>query len=70
MMKLGPQFVFQNKIGILYGRKLSQNDPNEAKTENFEVFFHILGSFFVKLLSYTLSQNGFINSAITNPGTQ
>ena len=31
-MKLGPQNVFQNQIGIIYGRKFSPTDPNNVET--------------------------------------
>ena len=45
MTKLGPQHVFWREVCIFYGRTISQNDREIAKTKNFQVF-HTFRQFF------------------------
>ena len=70
MIKLGQQLVYQNATRLFYGRKLPQNDPNNAKSEHFQVFFYILGSFCTFFVNDFLAQNGFQNPTLTTFGIQ
>ena len=68
MLTLGPQHVLQSEIGMSAGKKFPQNDRNNAKTENLQVY-HIFSQFC--LYSYSCpAQKGFKGSAKTNPGIQ
>ena len=54
------------KTCFIYGRNFPQNDPNIETTENFQVFFTILGCF---LYNFELPcMKWFTNLTITYPG--
>ena len=53
MIKLSPQHVFGREVCTFYGRKVPQNDPINAKTENLHFlkrFMHILYNFYATYL--------------------
>ena len=54
--KTRSQARFSESFSLIYGRKVSQNEPNIEKTENFQVFFYKFRQFLSKFWATSLHE--------------